>query len=298
MKTKVLLIVGASLVIIGCIVFGGAMSILKWDFTKLSTTEYETNEYVISEAFRDIYVVTDTADIVLVPSKDDKISVTCREQKNIKHSVTVEDGVLTVEIKDTRKWYEHIGISIGSPEIRISVPEGEYGKLYVKGSTGQVVIPENFQFLSIDIAQSTGKIENYASAKEEVKLTVTTGIIRVENISAQSLELNVSTGKTELFGVECNSLISTGNTGKMVMTDVIAREKLSVERSTGDVELNRCDGGEIFIETSTGDVEGSLLSDKIFSVDTSTGKIRVPDGGKGGGCRIVTSTGDVHIDYA
>lgn len=62
---KVWLIIAASLVLIGGILFAGVMSTLRWDFMKLSTVKYETNTYEISEAFDGISMNTETADIVL-----------------------------------------------------------------------------------------------------------------------------------------------------------------------------------------------------------------------------------------
>ena len=48
-SVKIWLIIAASLVLIGCIAFGGVMAMLKWDFAKLSTAKYETNDYEINE---------------------------------------------------------------------------------------------------------------------------------------------------------------------------------------------------------------------------------------------------------
>lgn len=73
--TKIWLIIAASLVLAGCILFGGVMSVLKWDFTKLSTARYETNSYEFNDAVRNISVVTDTADVVFLASDSDKTSV-------------------------------------------------------------------------------------------------------------------------------------------------------------------------------------------------------------------------------
>ena len=58
---------------------------------------------------------------------------------------------------------------------------------------------------------------------------------------------------------------------------------MHVEQSTGDVEFDHCDAGEIYIKTSTGDIEGSFLTPKIFPSDN---------------CKIVSSTGDIHITVA
>ena len=47
--TLVWLIVAAALVLVGAILFGGMMFMIKWDFLKLSTVKYETNIHEIGE---------------------------------------------------------------------------------------------------------------------------------------------------------------------------------------------------------------------------------------------------------
>ena len=313
--TKIWLVIATSLMLIGCITFVGVMSILKWDFTKLSTGKYETNNYEITENFNNISIITDTADILFVPSENQKASVVCHEQKNMKYSVTVQNGKLVIEIVDTRKWYEYIGISFGTPKITVYIPQGEYGALLVKSSTGNVEIPKEFKFENIDISESTGNVTNYASASENIIIKTSTGNIRVENVSANTLDLSVSTGgvtvsnvttegdvkikvstgKTHLTDIECKNVVSNGNTGAISLKNVIVAEKFSIERSTGDVKFDGCDAAEIFVETDTGDVTGTLLSDKVFVVETDTGNVDVPKTVTGGKCEITTSTGDINI---
>lgn len=313
--TKIWLIIAASLVLIGCIVFVGVMVMLKWDFAELSTSKYETNGYEINENYQGISIVTDTADITFVPSEDSKCYVECREQKNLKHSVTVKDGTLVIKLVDTRKWYEYVGINFGESKITVSVPQGEYGTLSIKSSTGDVDIPKDFKFESIDVAASTGDVRNAASASDEIRIKTTTGRISVENVSAGSMDLSVSTGNVTVGGVtcegevkvgvstgkasltdlSCQKLTSEGNTGDLSLKNVIVSEKLSVERSTGDVRLDACDAAEIFVKTDTGDVTGTLLSDKVFITKTDTGDVNVPNAITGGRCEIITDTGDIRI---
>ena len=313
--TKIWLIIAASLVLIGCIIFGGVMTMLKWDFMKLSTSKYETNDYEITEKIKNISIITDTADILFVPSENQKTSVVCHEQKNKKHSVTVQNGKLVIEIVDTRKWYEYIGINFGTPKITVYIPQGEYGALFVKSSTGNVEIPKEFKFENIDISESTGNVTNYASASENIIIKTSTGNIRVENVSANTLDLSVSTGgvavsnvtcesdvkisvstgKTNLTNIRCKNVVSTGNTGEISLNNVIAAEKFSIERSTGDVKFYGCDAAEISVKTDTGDVTGSLLSNKVFIAQTDTGNVDVPQTATGGKCEITTSTGDINI---
>ncbi len=314
-RTKTWLIAAASLVLIGCIILGGVMAMAKWDFTKLSTVRYETNDYTIQEDYINILIVTDTADIVFMPSENSESSVVCYEQKKVKHSVTVNDGTLVIEVVDTRRWYEHIGIFFGTPQITVSIPQGEYGTVTVKSSTGAVEIPQDFKFESIDISESTGVVTNHASASGDIKIKTSTGDIRVENVSANTLDLSVSTGnvavsdvtcgddvkisvstgRTNIADTKCKSIISSGSTGDISLDNVIAAEKFSIKRSTGDVRFEECDAAEIFVKTDTGDVTGSLLSDKVFIAQTNTGRVDVPKSATGGQCEITTDTGDIKI---
>lgn len=313
--TKIWLIVAASLVAVGGIIFGSVMTVLKWDFTKLSTVKYEINNYEIDEAYQNIAIVTDTADIQFVPTEGTVTSVECHEQKNLKHSVTVKDGTLIIELVDTRKWYEHIGIGFGTSKMTVNMPRGEYDALSIKSSTGDMEISKDFKFESMDITASTGDVTNYASAAESMKIKTNTGDIRAEGLSAGSLAISVSTGKvnvtdvtcegdvsirvstgdSKLTGVACKNVISSGDTGKLSMTNVIAAGRFTIERDTGDVKFDGCDAAEIRVKTSTGNVTGSLLSEKIFVTNTSTGNVKVPECVTGGKCSITTSTGDIRI---
>ena len=94
-KTKIWLITAASLILAGCLIFGGLMTFMKWDFNKLSTTKYETNEYEIIDSYNNISIITNTSDVIFVPS--DKTSIVCYEEEKLNHSVTVKDGTLIIE---------------------------------------------------------------------------------------------------------------------------------------------------------------------------------------------------------
>ena len=56
--TKVWLIIATLFVIVGMLIFGGVMVAFQWDFTKLSTVKYETNETEVTEKYDNISVIT------------------------------------------------------------------------------------------------------------------------------------------------------------------------------------------------------------------------------------------------
>ena len=315
-RTKVWLIIATSLVLIGCILFAGAMTTLSWDFTKLSTTKYVTNTYEISKAFDGISMNTDTADITFAVSDNGKCAVECYEEEKTKHSVAVEEDTLIIKEIDNKSWYDNIGINFSSPKITIYLPKTNYTSLFIEESTGSINLPQNFKFEDANISLTTGNVNFSASASELIKIKTSTGSINIKNISAGALELsvstgkvsvsdaicegdiniNVSTGKTNLNNIECKNLTSNGDTGDIFLNHIIATEKFSIERDTGDVRFNSSDANEIFVETDTGDVIGSLLTDKVFITHTDTGKIDIPKTAIGGRCEIETDTGDIKLE--
>lgn len=333
-KTKISLITAALLVLIGIIIFGGVMIMLNWDFKNLSTTKYVTNEYIISEEFTDIAIDTDTADIELIPYDDELCKIVCFEEKNALHSVYVENGTLCIKVKNNVKWYMRIGINFKTPKISVYLPEKEYRALNVSESTGDIDIPSDFSFKSVEISASTGNISSECKVSDTVKIKLSTGDIKLSGAEAKSIEMSattgdvtatsitadnisvatstgaitmervsctgnikftVSTGKAKISDTTCASLYTKGTTGKVTFKNVIANGSISVERSTGDVSFDACDGAEIFVKTSTGDVTGSFLSDKIFSTNSDTGRIRVPSSASGGRCEVKTDTGNIII---
>ena len=273
-KTKIWLFAAVLSILAGAIIFTAVMSYNKWDFTKLDTEKYQTKAYEIKEDFNNITIDTDTTDIVFAHSDNNVCRVLCYESEKTKNTAYVKNGTLTVISEDSGKWYEHIGICFNTQKITVFLPKTKYGELYVKNSTGDIEIPESFNFSNIDILTSTGKIG-------------------LQNISAEKLNLSVSTGEIKLSDINCNNIISKGSTGNIHLKNVIAKDKIHIERNTGDVRLENSDAEEIFVKTSTGNVTGNLLSKKVFSVKSSTGKIIVPKTNKGGKCEIVTSTGDI-----
>ena len=313
---KIWLVTAVSLILAGCMILVGAMMRLDWDFMKLSTEKFETEEYEINEAFSSISVDCDTAGVEFVPSEDGKSRVICYEREKAKHTVQVRDGVLFVELTDTRKWYEYIGIHWGTPKITLYVPAGAYGALEIENDTGAVKLPAAFSFESIRISEDTGAVRCEASATKEIDIENDTGAIHLSNVTAGSLKLEVSTGaidlskvtcegdaqievstgRTTLTDLKCNRFFSEGSTGDIRFNNVIVKERLTVERSTGDVRLNASDAGELSITTDTGSVTGTLLSEKIFLTETDTGRVRVPQSTAGGRCEITTDTGDIKIE--
>lgn len=314
--TKIWMLAGAFLIIVGGIIFAGVMKLMNWDFSKLSTVKYVENSHEINEAYKDISILTDTADVVFVTAAGQDTRVECYENEKVQHSVSVKDGTLVIEARDTRKWYDHIGLFFKSPKITVTLPAKEYGVLSVKSSTGDVEIAEDFSFESVDVSENTGNVICRASASEYIRIKTDTGDITVEGLSSgkldlststgkvtvtdvtceQDIKVSVSTGKTFFDGVTCEDLASDGSTGDLHLKDVKALCKFSLERSTGNIKFEGSDAAEIYAKTDTGSIKGTLLTGKMFSAKSDTGRVSVPDSTDGGKCELLTDTGNIKIE--
>lgn len=317
-RGKIWLIIAASLVVVGLVLFVVVMSAYDWDFTKLSTQQYETNTFSIDQDFNNISINTDTADILFSVSNDHTRKVECYEPENLTHLVDVRNDTLFINVEDQRNWHEYIGINFSTPKITLFLPAAEYDSLVIKESTGDIQIPKDFHFIQADIAVSTGDVNCFASATERFEMKTDTGDIHLEDVSTgtldlststgdvtalgvtcqENVEIHVSTGKTTLTDVSCKNVISGGSTGDLSLKNVVAAEKFSITRSTGDVKFEKSDAAEIFVKTDTGNVKGSLLSNKVFIAQTDTGRVEIPKTVTGGKCEITTDTGNIKINIS
>lgn len=316
-STKIWLIVAASLVFAGIIIFTAGMTAADWDFQILGNKEYTTVTHSVSVGFTDITINSFESDITFAFSDDGRCKVVCYEENDRQYLVSVENGVLLITAQDESKWYDHIGFDFKNPKITVYLPKSDYGMLNITDSTGDISIPADFHFKNADVFVSTGDV-NYNASGENIKikastgditlagvnanhitLSVSTGDITALDINAQgTVDIRVSTGETYLKNVKCGGLSSVGNTGSITLTNLVASQNISIERTTGDVKLEKCDAATLNIKTDTGDITGTIRTEKVFMYKTSTGDVRLPQTQSGGEFRLTTSTGDIKIEIA
>lgn len=312
---KIWLITAASLMLAGIILFAGVMTMLKWDFKKLSTQKYIDKEQEINESYQGIVINVRTADIEVLPSDSETTTVKAHYESKHTYNVTVKDGNLYIEFTESKKWYDWIGIGFDSTKITVYVPQSLYVSLTVNYSTGDLTVSDLDNLNKIDASGSTGDVTISNVSSKNMKLKASTGNVTLNNVTASSIDIttstgdvnirsatcsgsiniSLSTGDTTLSGVRCKNFSTSGNTGDVILQDLIANENLSIERSTGDVTFNACDASSINVNTSTGNVKGTLCSNKIFNTKATTGNVDVPESISGGLCHISTTTGDINI---
>ncbi len=236
-KKKFWILLALALLCSGLLVFVITMSVNGWDFHTLDTGNYQTTSHEISEDFNEIFVESDTADVVFLPSEDGKTKVVCYEEENLKYSVQVKDGKLTIRETHTRKWYEYIEIfHFESVEISVYLPQSTALSLFVETDTGDI------------------SVKNVVA--DTVHISVDTGDIQLTDVVANSkLQIETDTGDVEFVRCDANEIFVETDTGDVEGTLLTPKTFFAYSR-TGDVVVPYpSEGGRCAITSNTGDIE-------------------------------------------
>lgn len=236
-KTIVWLIIATFLVFLGSAMFTVAIAESNWDFAKLGTVKYETNNYQIDEEFQNVSLQTDTANIVLVPAEDGVCKVVCYEEEKIKHSVSVQDGTLIIDRVDEREWYDYIGISFGRTKITVYLPDKEYDTLSVFVSTGETHIT-GLQCKNLITKGSTGDVSlERVIASESISVQRSTGDIELERCDGAELFIETDTGDVEGALLSDKVFFADSDTGEIDVPKTTSGGLCEIFTDTGDIQM-------------------------------------------------------------
>ncbi|MBO5322888.1 MAG: DUF4097 family beta strand repeat protein [Oscillospiraceae bacterium] len=296
-RTKVWLWIAAAVITVGCIAFCAVMTVLDWDFSKLSLAKYETRTYEIEEEFENVFVNTNATNVVFLPSSNGKTKVVCHEREQIRHDVQIQDGTLVILESDAENW---TNFAVDKSKITVYLPKDTCKKITARVSTGDIHCSVACSDM-LELYTKTGNVHVENISSGPMNLLVSTGKITIVDVDSgeYGVSARVTTGEVHITDLKCRNFMSRSNTGDTTLDNVIASEKITIERTTGDVNLNGCDANEIDVKTDTGDITMSLLSGKVFTAKSNTGKVEVPDSiADGGTCTVTTRTGNIQITIA
>ena len=180
--------------------------------------EFETHEYEIKENYKDIKIVTDTADIQFILSEKPCTIIVCEEEKNANHSVMVKENTLRIEVNDNKKWYEDIGINLRAPKITVYLGKSEYGNISLKTDIGNILL---------DNIIVTGKIA----------IETDTGNVKFEECDASEVFIETDTGNVTGSFVTDKVVFAESDTGNIDIPKVIADEKCEIITETGNIKI-------------------------------------------------------------
>ena len=303
------IIIGASLLLVGgAIIAVGAISTHN---SKIIDTTVEVND-----SFENIDINLTIEDITFKPATDGQVKVVFHERENWPHTAVVSDNTLKIDYEDNMKWYEKIfNWDWRKLSADVYLPANTYGNLKIKNHTGDVSIPSDYTFASVDSSLSTGDFYMAGKVTGDIKGRCSTGSFKYSGETANSIDVKTSTGSIQLKNttvagklkassdtgsitlqsMKADELDAHSDTGSVKIEQTVVTNHMEISTSTGGVRFFESDAGSIKVKTSTGSVKGSLLTKKIFYARSSTGHISVPKYTEGGLCEISTSTGSIEI---
>jgi len=318
-KGKIIaVIVAVGLIVIGCIASFSALAYVDFDFKRFNNFKYVSSTYDITDKFENIYISTDSPDVNLIKSKDNKCKVVCKETDKIYHNISVKNNTLTIEKYDNSlEWFDniHIGFYWENTQIDVYLPENEYKALEISASSGNINVSNAFSFNHADITISSGDVNFMGEVRNDLSVSASSGDILVTGVKANNVNASVSSGDIRFVdSLVYNRITASATSGDITMKnsdadflwlettsgdtellDCKTEYDMHIECTSGEIELNRCDAENFELLSTSGDITGTLLSDKIFFADTNSGNIDVPDSLSGGRCEVRTTSGDIEF---
>lgn len=274
---KIWIIIAVSCIGAGLLIAAAAFAAMGFDYSGIHNITLQTKTYPVEEPFSDINISTDEGDIRFALSKDGVCRVECREDTRIPHTVSVDQGTLTVTRTDNRKWYERIGFFWGDTEITVYLPESVYGRLTLRSVSGDIVILEAFTFAETELFSTSGDITFESTARKGLKAMTVSGDLSVCNIYGEAAEVQ-------------------STSGGVCLKDAVVKGNISVETVSGEIQLKDCDAEYLRLKSVSGDIEGSLLSEMHVNFHTTSGEVQVSDSPSAAQeCEVTTTSGDIRI---
>ena len=289
--------IASALIALGLVIGIVGLWIIGFDFTRLDNHNYEERVFEIDADFDKISASGCPDDITILPSEDAEARVVCYDRERIAYSVSVKDGELSVEIEDSRRWYDYVypfGMTTKNTPVSIYLPKTEYESLDVSVDTSDVEVSDKLSFgnakiegktcdiiwgaslsgrLSIEV--STGNVSLSEMSAQSAQITTTTGDVTVSSVEIlKQLKVACSTGRINVSDSECGELEAQTDTGDVTLKKTDVSENVSIKTDTGDVHLEKTVAvGELDIATDTGDVSFELCDAENITVKTDTGDV-------------------------
>lgn len=286
----ILLIIAASLTVIGGVLVVVAFGMAGNDWKSFGTEHFEKKTVSFSElengdrikAF-DLNSVSD--DLSILPAEGSEGRIEYYESEKYGYEIKTEkkDGNVCLCLNYVQKlpWYQSMFsfVNIISEETPVTVylPKGEYESLKLNGTSSDLKISEGYSFTSMDVTTVSGEV---SLARTDIAgktyIRTTSGDIEAELTVSDDMEVYTTSGDIRLD----NTLISGD---------------LNLETTSGEVSLRDFDCAAAKIKTVSGNVSGRFITPKSYITDTVSGEVNVPKN-DGAECSIHTVSGDISFE--
>ncbi len=292
-STMITLIVAAALILVGCAVAVVAIAL----GGQFDTRHTHSVTHAVEGDFSGMEVTAGAADVTIRLSDTGACYAVCDEDDRVTYTLAVEGDTLYLRENDARRWYDQIGIFIGSRTVTLYLPAGVYDRLTVKTASGRIAVGDvGLTFADLRLKSNSGSIALTASDSSTLYAESDSGAVSVADLTADAITVKTASGAIELAYVRANSVTTTAQSGRTAFYYTIAADTITAESSSGDISLTACDAGDLTLSATSGSITGTLLTGKDFDAKSGSGSIRLPDSVEGSGkCMVITKSGNIKL---
>lgn len=306
---KIIMLVAGGLIIIGVVIALLAFILVGFNWNSFSSSlpdEQKSYSYDLASV-SSLAISELDADVIIVGTDDDKIKITCYENKKDTYTIDLQaNGNLNIQRSVYKHWYEYIGFNISNQKrtLTVAVPRKFTGQVEASTMSGNLDLTgfESLDAVSTSTASGGINLKNVIVANH-IKASTMSGNFDLTNLHAgKDMDLDTSSGEIQFTNGKIDGNLSISSlSGNIDLADTNIKGDSSFENSSGKVNFNRLTTNNISISTLSGDVQGSILGDPAnytITADSLSGKIDIPNSGKGKNTvDISTSSGNIKIEF-
>lgn len=251
---KTVLIVGLSLLGAGLILLGVSLAAGFTGGGNRGDNRLVQKELTLN-AGDSLYVSTAAEDVSITVSPDENAHFSYYEGEDVTYSLAQADGEVSLVRNEAPAKFFWFQVGNWQDNITIELPSDFSGDIKFFGSTGSLQI-EDFESLA------------------ELKVSVSTGDVYLNNLSAQSLNVGGSTSGIYIDGFNCaGSAKILSTTGWIYIEGMKIADTLACANTTGGIYADGVKAKSIGFNTTAGSMDFYNLSGDALEFNATTGSI-------------------------
>ncbi|MEG2010217.1 MAG: DUF4097 family beta strand repeat-containing protein [Oscillospiraceae bacterium] len=296
-SVKVVLIVAASLFCAGLVISTAALALVHFDFSRLNAAisfgetqnaqalKAERVDKTLENDGKDVIFNLSSAEVVILPSPDDKIHLSYSNTENIYFELEETENEIRLLQKTAGSghlWFVFNFNSEPQYDVNLLLPKTYAGALNLSSTSGGV----NLRDLAFE---------------GDVRIELTSGEIVLENVDAKTIFANNSSGEVSVANVKTQVLNLASISGDVSAVNS-SGTRTEISTTAGEIELSRLGGKQVKLDAVSGDIEGTVLgspADYTVHSDTVSGENNLSEYGEKGenSLDIKTVSGDIEIYF-
>ncbi|MBC3900237.1 DUF4097 family beta strand repeat protein [Acetobacterium malicum] len=306
---KIIMLVAGGLIILGFVIalLAFALAGFNWNSFNTSLPDEETSYSYDLASVSSLTVSELDADVLIVGTDEDKIKITCFENKKDAYTIQLQaNGNLNIKRSLYKHWYEYIGFNISNQKrtLTVSVPKNFAGEMEAATMSGNLDLTNFDGLAAINTSTASGQITlKNVTTNNHLNASTLSGNFDLDNLRTdKDIEIGTSSGEIQFNdGKIAGNMSISSLSSNIDLVDTSINGDVSIGNSSGNVNLNKLAANNLSITTLSGNVRGSILGDPgnyTITADSLSGTIDIPRSGNGKNTfDISTSSGNIDIEF-